>query len=210
MTNLKLWGVSTSRTLRPIWVAEELGLSYDLVPIGPRTGATQTPDYLSRNPKGKVPYAQDGDLGLSESVAICRYLIAKYGRESDLAAPVSVEERARSDEWCCFILSELDETSLYVIRRHQDLHEIYGDAPVAVASAREYCAKQFRAAAKLLVGPYVQGDRFGLPDILIMSCIIWADRLGIETPVAIQNLRDKIAERPAYQKALTINQQKAT
>ena len=210
MNELTLWGVSTTRTLRPIWVAEELGISYELVPIGPRTGATQQPDYLSRNPKGKVPYMQDGDLGLSESVAISRYLIEKYGAESELASPTSLAERAKSDEWCCFILSELDETSLSVIRRHQDLHEIYGEAPVAVASAREYCAKHFRAAAELLVGPYLQGDRFGLPDILIMSCIIWADRLGIETPVAIQNLRDKIAERPAYQKALTINQQKAT
>ena len=37
-----LWGVGTSRTIRPIWVAEELGLSYKVKPIGPRTGETQT------------------------------------------------------------------------------------------------------------------------------------------------------------------------
>ena len=37
-----LWGSGTARTFRPIWMAEELGLSYVLKPIGPRTGETQT------------------------------------------------------------------------------------------------------------------------------------------------------------------------
>ena len=36
---LKFWGAGTARTLRPIWMAEELGLDYKLLPIGPRTGA---------------------------------------------------------------------------------------------------------------------------------------------------------------------------
>ena len=42
---ITLWGAGTSRTLRPIWVAEELGVPYDLQPIGPRTGETQTAEY---------------------------------------------------------------------------------------------------------------------------------------------------------------------
>ena len=40
-----LWGSGTARTLRPIWMAEELGLSYVLKPIGPRTGETQTKEF---------------------------------------------------------------------------------------------------------------------------------------------------------------------
>ena len=50
---LELWGAGTARTLRPIWMAEELGLPYELYPIGPRTGETQTEDYTSLNPKQK-------------------------------------------------------------------------------------------------------------------------------------------------------------
>lgn len=209
MDDLHFWGVSTTRTLRPIWTAEELGLPYEVTPIGPRTGATQESDYLQRNPKGKVPYMRDGDFGLSESVAICRYLVEKYGSADTLSPPASAEERAKSDEWCCFILGELDETSLYIIRRHEGLEHIYGAAPTAVASAREYCARQFEAAAELLAGPYVMGDRFGLPDILLMSCITWADRLEIALPAAIRELHDTIVGRPAYQRALEINQQPA-
>ncbi len=210
MRDLQIWGVSTTRTLRPIWTAEELGLTYTLTPIGPRTGAVQHPDYLERNPKGKVPFMTDGGFGLSESVAICRYLIERYGSDDTITYPTSVVERAKTDEWCCFILGELDETSLYVIRRHEGLKHIYGDAPATVDAAREYCAKQFRAAAELLVGPYVLGETFGLPDILIMSCITWADRLQVELPDRIRALHDVIAVRPAYKKATDINQQPAS
>ena len=39
---IKLWGAGTTRTLRPIWMAEELGIDYELVYIGPRTGETQS------------------------------------------------------------------------------------------------------------------------------------------------------------------------
>ena len=35
--------------------------------------------------------------------------------------------KTKEEEWCCFILSEIDETSLYVMRRHYDLKEIYGE-----------------------------------------------------------------------------------
>ena len=45
------WGAGTARTFRPIWMAEELGLSYILKPIGPRTGETQTKEFTSLNRK---------------------------------------------------------------------------------------------------------------------------------------------------------------
>ena len=72
--NLEIWGAGTARTLRPIWMAEELNLKYTLHPIGPRTGETQTQQYSKLNPKQKVPILQHDDFVLSESVAICRYL----------------------------------------------------------------------------------------------------------------------------------------
>ena len=61
------------------------------------------------NPKQKVPYMQDAGFGLSES-AISRYLIARYGSESTMAMPTSVEALAREDEWVSYIYGELDET----------------------------------------------------------------------------------------------------
>ena len=131
-SKLILWGAGTARTLRPIWVAEELGLIYKLNPIGPRTGETQTDQYKALNPKQKIPFCKDGDLGLSETIAICRYLISKYGRPHTLQTPDTIEARAKEDEWLAFIYGELDETSLYVMRRHGALSSLYGEAPACL------------------------------------------------------------------------------
>ena len=43
--NLTLWGVGTSRTVRPHWALHELGLKYETQAIGPRTGETKTAEY---------------------------------------------------------------------------------------------------------------------------------------------------------------------
>ena len=109
---IEIWGAGTMRTLRPLWVLEELGLAYQLAPIGPRTGETQTEEYTELNPKQKIPLLKDGSVKLSESVAMSRYLIERYGDEESLYIPSTIEARAKEDEWVCYVYGELDETSL--------------------------------------------------------------------------------------------------
>jgi len=136
------WGAGTARTFRPIWMAEELGISYKLNPIGPRTGETQTKEFTSINRKQKIPLMQIGEFYLSESLAICKYLQRAFPSKK-LFIPTSDEELAKEDEWCCFILSEIDETSLYVMRRHYDLKEIYGESKTVTNACRDYLKRQF-------------------------------------------------------------------
>ena len=100
---IEFWGAYTSRTLRPLWVAEELGLAYQLRPIAPRSGETQTDAFTRLNPKQKIPFARDGSLGLSESVAISRHLVNKYGAQAGFYQATDLETQAREDEWVCYI-----------------------------------------------------------------------------------------------------------
>ena len=206
MTSLTLWGITTPRTFRPIWMAEELGLSYDLKPIGPRTGETQTPEFTDLNRKQKVPFMSHGDVRLSESLAISRYLLDVYPSES-VAQPDTVLERAKEDEWCCYVYGELDETALYVIRRHGDLKEIYGEAPLAVKSARAYIQRHLGVIAKTFASgrTSVLDCGFGLADIMLMSCLDWALFYGEALPDELLAYCRHIAQRPAYQRAMKIN-----
>ena len=103
MSECILWGAGTARTLRPIWLAEELGLDYTLHPIGPRTGETQTAAFTKLTRKQKIPFLEHGDIRLSESLAICRYL-QKTFRTDALAVPQDDIACAKEDEWCCYIL----------------------------------------------------------------------------------------------------------
>ncbi len=203
---IKIWGAGTMRTFRPIWAAEELGLDYQHIPIGPRTGETQTEEYIRLNPKQKVPCLVDGEHVFSESVAISRYLIARYGNRSTVAAQESLEMRAREDEWVCYFYGELDETSLYVMRRHEALSQIYGEAPEAVASARTYASRHLSLIAIHLQNRnFVVGDRFGLADIILVSCLDWAALYDFDLQDSLLRYRESITQRQAYRKAYAIN-----
>ncbi len=204
-TTITLWGVGTARCLRPIWVAEELGLQYDLRPIGPRTGETQTPEFKALNRKQKIPLLVDGDFRLSESVAICRYLIDTYPNDS-IYRPASPQERAREDEWCCHVYGEIDETSLYIMRRHGDLGHIYGSSPEVVKASKEYAELHLHAVDDLLDGrSSVLEGGFGLADVVLQSCLDWAVAYGIGLAPRLEAYRQGLAGRDAYQRAVKVN-----
>ncbi len=99
--HLILWGVGTTRTMRPHWVLHKLGLDYERHLIGSRTGETETPEFRALNPRGKIPVLQDGDLTLAESAAIITYLADIYGAGTGLVPPPLSRKRALYDqgEW---------------------------------------------------------------------------------------------------------------
>ena len=75
---MKLYHCKGARSLRAVWMLEEMGLAYDLVvlPFPPRVFQK---DYLGINPLGTIPWLEDGDVRMSESSGICHYLGETYG-----------------------------------------------------------------------------------------------------------------------------------
>jgi glutathione S-transferase len=55
MSNLKIYGIPLSRAYRALWMANELGLDYENVPIHFADGSAKTPEYLAVNPNGRIP-----------------------------------------------------------------------------------------------------------------------------------------------------------
>ncbi|MDP6559577.1 MAG: glutathione S-transferase family protein [Candidatus Binatia bacterium] len=186
----------------------ELGLSYEKRPIGPRTGETLTPEYTRLNPKQKVPVLQIGDLTLSESAAIVTYLAETYGASRSLVPPASTPERAFYYEWCFFIMMELDAHTLYVLRKHMGLKDIYGEAPNAVRTAREGFEKQIQVADQRLTasGHYILGETFTGADILLTTCLISADRQKLALGDALRKYMERTTSREACRLALAANQ----
>ena len=198
-----LWGVGTSRTIRAHWALHELDLAYELRPILPRTGETQTEQYTALTARQKIPLLQDRGQVITESAAIISYLSDVYGQANNRLMPIETLDRAKCLEWCFFVISELDATSLYVMRRHRDLVHIYGEAPQANSAAVEYFGKQMRAVDQALSDgrPFLLGDRFSAADILLSSCLTWAVRYHVPvSEVALQYNR-ALVERDAFKRA---------
>ena len=208
MTDLTLWGATTTRTIRAHWALRELGLTYRCEPILPRSGQTKTEQYTAVNPRQKVPALVDGDFTITESAAIISYLSATYGTQDKNLVPTEPRERARYDEWAYFIMAELDATSLYVVRRHLGLPAIYGEAPMAVEAAFAYFQRQIGSVARTLDDgrDWLMGDRFTGADMLLTTCLTWATRLGQPLAHSLVRFRDRATARPAYQAAAAANE----
>lgn len=201
--DLTLWGMGTVRQLRPHWMLTELGLEYEYHPVHPRSGETQKPEFLKLNPRHKVPVLKHGSLVLTESAAIIQYLGEAFEAPAGVYVPRDPIGRAKVNEWCFFLMSELDGHALYVIRRHTDLKHIYGEAPQAVEAARAYFIDQFNAMAPRIgrEGRYLFGEQLSVADIVLTTTLEWAIDCKMPLPDGARNYYARVVQRPAYQVA---------
>ena len=98
---ITLYHCSNSRSMRTLWLLNELQLKFKLVTLPFSMEALRTPEYLSISPLGRVPCIVDEDLQLYESGAICQYLCENYG-ETELYRAVSSDERTLWLQWLHF------------------------------------------------------------------------------------------------------------
>ena len=203
---MQIWGGATTRTQRAHWMAHELALDYEPKLIGPRTGETQQAEFRALNVKEKVPVLVDDGFVLTESAAIITYLADTYGAKTGLVPPPRTRLRAQYDEWLCYVQMELDAHTLYVLRKHIDLAHLYGEAPTAVAAAIEGFKKQIAFADhRLRHHAHLVGDRFTGADIMLTSCLTWAQACSIELPTSLEEYARRMTSRKASKSAATLN-----
>jgi glutathione S-transferase len=122
--------------------------------------------------------------------------------------PPGTRERALYYQWCFSIMTELDAHTLYIIRKHGDLKEIYGEAPNALRAAKEGFLKQVGVADQTLSshGPFILGKAFTGADILLTTCLTSAVRREIPLTDVLRDYMKRTTSRAAYQLAYQANQ----
>jgi len=106
---LTIYGSPRSRTMRVLWMAAELGLDYQHVPLAWDDAALKQPDFLKINPAGTIPTIVDDGFALWESLAINLYLAKTYGRVG--AAPLypgTVQGEAEAWRWSLWAQGHLE------------------------------------------------------------------------------------------------------
>ncbi len=205
-SSLTVWGVGTPRTLRVHWTLLELGCPYVTRPVLPRSEEAGSSAYRALSPSCKVPALVDGDYVLTESGAIVNYLLRRFGQETGLELPVEPKRLGRYEEWASLALMELDAASQYVMRRHEDLSAVYGEAPVAVEAARQYAQRAIETLAQRLgADDYAMGASFSGADILVMTSLEALRARGVVLPAAVDAYRMRVTARRTYQLALGAN-----
>jgi glutathione S-transferase len=153
-----LYHCEGARSLRPLWVLEEMGLDYRLekLPFPPRVLQRE---YLEVNPLGTVPYMIDGNVRMTESSGICHYLVERYG-PTPLALEVSEPDFGSWLNWLYYS----DATITFpqtIFLRYTQLEPDERKLPQAAEDYRRFFAGRLRLVeAALADREFLCGDRF--------------------------------------------------
>jgi glutathione S-transferase len=205
-----VWGLGTPRTLRPLWALAELALDYDHRKILSRGSGMDDPHFSALTKRHKIPFFEDDIVKIGESAAIVTYLADRHGGDTLSMPAPGTAERAILLDRTLFIMTEID-ARIYTIRLHDDppqgLADIYGPAPAAVEGTKKYVEKSMRESVRWLEDgrPFILGEHFGTPDILLASCLAWAQLYNINLPTPLAEYYQRSASRPAFQAAMACN-----
>lgn len=199
----------SARSFRPLWLMEELGLPYELrmLPFPPRVHA---PEYLAENPLGTVPLLVDADVRMTESAAMCHYLASRYGADTLDVSPTQPEFGAYLN-WLHMSDATLTFPQTLVLRYRHFEPEQRKIPQVANDYERWFLARLRAVGTAVSETEYLCGARFTAADIAVGYALMLADHLGLTErfPPAVQAYWQRLFTRPAFDRALTIEFQKA-
>jgi len=202
MSSLKIYGVARTRAFRALWIAEELDLAYDHVPIEIGEAGARKPEFLTLNPNGRLPLIVDGDFVLPESLAITLYLAKKYSHGA--LYPVALEDEARAWQWSFWAIAEVDRGvniwSLHAVRLPPQERD---------AALREEALKVLAAPFKVLdaavsESDYLLGPQFTVADLNVAAVISRAADMDLSPWPRLKNWLICCLQRPAACRALAL------
>jgi glutathione S-transferase len=197
---LRVLGRGTSGNVQKVvWLLEELGTPYKREDYGRQFNNTGDAAYLAMNPNGKVPTLVDGDTVVWESNTILRYLAAKVG--GGKFYPADPAARSQVDRWMDWQLASLNGPYLGIFREAKK-------PPAERAATWDADAKELKAQLDILEKgsagrPWLAGTEMTLADICLGPIIHRCLDFPLELPglSGLKVWREKIAARPAFQKA---------
>jgi glutathione S-transferase len=198
---LKLYHSPQSRSVRPLWLLEEIGAPYELVKLDFSKNEHKTPEYLKIHPHGAVPALVDDEVTIFESAAICAYLADKFP-DKHLAPPVGTPARALYYQWMVYAMATLEPPVIQVFLNTVMLPEEQRSAKLA-EDGRRTGAEVTRVLEAALDGKeFLLGRQFSAADVMIGSTLGWAQFMGLlnDRP-NLEAYVKRLAERPAYQRA---------
>ncbi len=203
------------RSERVAWLCEELGLPYELryVP-GDVMGSLVA---LERaHPMRMAPVLEDGPVRMVESAAILEYLLLRYGK-GELRPADDSPEIADYLQWLHFA----EGSGMFRGMIERMIFQLAGDAPPAgrrlhLRRRKSSCTHLRRAGAR--EAPYFAGDAFSAADIMMhfplrlaplamrritaVTPLFHDDRGGLEEFPHVNAFLDRMAARPAFQRAM--------
>ncbi|KAJ7511998.1 glutathione S-transferase [Mycena galericulata] len=146
----------------------EIQVPFELVYIDMFVQGHKKPDYLARQPFGKVPVIDDDGFILFESRAICRYLVEKYpAHAKHLQIPTEIEARALFEQAASIEFANFEPyaRALYLQAIVQPLLGLPIDQTLLATALSNLSATVDIYEAILGKQKFLTGDEFSLVDL---------------------------------------------
>lgn len=195
-----LYHCLTARSFRPLWALEELRLEYtlEMLPFPPRQFARE---YLAVNPLGTVPAFIEGGTCMTESVAICQYLVDRHA-PTPLAVTVDEPAYGAYLNWLHFGEATLTFPQTLVLR-YTRLEPPARRNPQAAHDYERWFLGRLRGIENAVAGGHLCGGRFTLADISVGFALLFAECLGLagQFSPAVAAYLAGLKARPGFQRA---------
>jgi glutathione S-transferase len=202
MSRLRIYGVARTRAFRAIWMAKELGLDYEHVPIEIGAAGARKPEYLAVNPNGRLPAIEDDGFVLWESQAITLYLAKKHspGR----LYPATLEGEAKAWQWSLWAANEV-ERAVNIWSLHAVLLPPEDRDAQKRADAVAVLAAPFRVLDGALGdSPYLLGSEFTVADLNVAAVSSRAMGMDLAATPRLADWIKRCHDRPAARAALKL------
>ena len=195
---MQLYWWPKTRSVRALWMLEEIGRPYERVPVNITQAGQKDPAFLSVNPMGKLPALADGEAKLAESAAICAYLADKFP-DLGLAPPIGDRRRARYLHWLFFAPACIEPAFAQKFARFE--------LPESAAGWGSYDRVFSVLEQALANGTWLLGESFSAADVMIGSDLFFGIELFkiVDERPAFRAYLDRCLARPALQRALAID-----
>lgn len=195
---MKLFWCPRTRSLRALWLLEELGVPYERVFIDIRDpGMTRDPEFKLASPMGKVPALADGEVRLADSAAIGLYVADRY--PSAKLAPAVDDPKRGAYLWWMIYTPGVIEPAMF--------EKFSGAAPNRMSSGWgdfELMIETLENGVRK--GPWLLGDNFSAADVLVGSSAYFMKQFKmLPESEPIEAYIDRCLKRPAYERALVID-----
>jgi len=202
MAKLRIYGLARTRAFRALWIAEELGLDYEHIPVEIGQAGARQADYLALNPNGRLPTIDDDGFVLWESLAITLYLAKKHA--TGTLYPATLEGEAEAWKWSLWAVQEVDRGvniwSLHAVRLPPQDRD-----PQRLAEALKVIDPPFKVLDGVLAGrPYFLGNNFTVADLNVAAVISRAIDMDLSARPHLRDWLNRCLDRPAARAALKL------
>lgn len=199
---IRLFHAPQARSLRVLWMLEELGLDYALERMDFLDGSMRAPEFLALSPAGRVPALECDGAVLFESGAILE-LLAERHPAAGLGRAPDHPERARYLEYLHFG-ETIGQHLANLTQQHIVLREDWMRSPILMRLEAKRLQKVLEAVARALAGQdWILAAGFSAADISV-GYAVWLARRFVADGIVpgADAYRARLEARPAFARAL--------